>query len=439
MNYLLLFTVLYFFVNKSFVVTLESINCIDNPDNFKCKFATIVPYRYIANYNDTEISIPDCEAQKIWFLIRHGTRFPSKKIIEEINNKLPALKQKILDNCKFKECFLNEKQLKNLIDWNLNIQEDQAMILANEGKNELIGLAERYQSRFPKLLPEKYKNSTYKFKFTASQRTNQSAKYFTIGLFGKRQSDQIYFPEPEEKDPILRFYKACDKWLKNVKKNPQALRELEEFKQSATMKTMLENMSQRLGFNVDFDDIKLMRSMCSFETAWNEQTKSPWCHILSPEAFEVMEFVDDLKYYWIDGYGFALTSEQACPALRDMFDFFKSNDELKISAYFTHSGTLLKVLSILGLAKDAEPLLQSSFRTSKNRQWRTSLIDAFATNMAFISYNCKSNGPSILVMHQERIVNLPGCPKNVPCPLNTMEEMYPDKKEECNFEDICSS
>lgn len=52
--------------------------------------------------------------------------------------------------------------------------------------------------------------------------------------------------------------------------------------------------------------------------------------------------------------------------------------------YFTHSGTILKLLSHLGLYKDPQPLTADSF--SKPRLWKTSKIDAFGSNLAFILY-----------------------------------------------------
>lgn len=52
--------------------------------------------------------------------------------------------------------------------------------------------------------------------------------------------------------------------------------------------------------------------------------------------------------------------------------------------YFTHSGTLLKVLAHLGLYKDEAPLTYQDY--GKQRKWRTSAIDAFATNVAFVLY-----------------------------------------------------
>lgn len=52
--------------------------------------------------------------------------------------------------------------------------------------------------------------------------------------------------------------------------------------------------------------------------------------------------------------------------------------------YFTHSGTLLKLLAHLGLYKDKTPLTYRDF--GKERKWRTSNIDSFATNVAFVLY-----------------------------------------------------
>jgi len=40
-------------------------------------------------------------------------------------------------------------------------------------------------------------------------------------------------------------------------------------------------------------------------------------------------------------------------------------------------------------------------------------------------------------MLQERPIYLPGCPKDMPCPLNTMKAMYPDRDEECQFDAMC--
>lgn len=37
-----------------------------------------------------------------------------------------------------------------------------------------------------------------------------------------------------------------------------------------------------------------------------------------------MEYHEDLKYYWVDGYGYNVTYEQACPTFNDMLNFLKT-------------------------------------------------------------------------------------------------------------------
>lgn len=58
-----------------------------------------------------------------------------------------------------------------------------------------------------------------------------------------------------------------------------------------------------------------------------------------------------------------------------------------VTAYFTHSGTILKLLALLGVARDDQPLTHDLFSLyADNRAWRTGFIDAFASNIAFVLY-----------------------------------------------------
>lgn len=52
--------------------------------------------------------------------------------------------------------------------------------------------------------------------------------------------------------------------------------------------------------------------------------------------------------------------------------------------YFTHSGTMLKMLAHLGLYQDDFMLTHKDF--DKNRKWRVGNIDAFASNLLFVSF-----------------------------------------------------
>lgn len=67
-------------------------------------------------------------------------------------------------------------------------------------------------------------------------------------------------------------------------------------------------------------DAQLIYTLCAFETAWFKLKKSPWCTLLNTESIKVLEFSEDLDYYYVDGYGSELTYRQACPAIIDMLE-----------------------------------------------------------------------------------------------------------------------
>lgn len=100
-----------------------------------------------------------------------------------------------------------------------------------------------------------------------------------------------------------------------------------------------------------------------------------------------MEYAEDLKYYWLDGYGYEITYKQACPVFNDMLQFLESDDDYPLATlYFTHSGSLLKLLSHLGLYHDQKQLLHTDYEKNANRKFLVSKIDPFGSNLAFASF-----------------------------------------------------
>ncbi|RLU19631.1 hypothetical protein DMN91_008188 [Ooceraea biroi] len=303
-------------------------------------------------------------------------------------DELPQLQHIILENYKNGTTSLSADDAVLLKEWRFPLVPSDMMKLAAEGENEMNDLAERYQARFSSLMPDTYSNQTYKFKFTSTQRTEESAKHFAIGLFGWHNSQKVWYPKPVYQDPVIRFYKACPRWRQQVDKNPDAMLEKRRFLNSEVVADMLNNITKRIAYKINYDTAHLMHTMCAFETAWNQSEVSPWCKIFSLNDFRVFEYAEDLEFYWIDGYGYRLTYEQACPALKDMFDFFTSKEEQTAKVHFTHSGTVLKLLALLGVAKEAYPLMHDTFVLNERneRAWRSSIIDAFASNIAFVLY-----------------------------------------------------
>lgn len=160
----------------------------------------------------------ECMPTKIWMLVRHGTRNPSAAVIRKMQKRLPQIRDMIIN-----EGSSSVDHMSSLRKWAVHITDKDEKQLTHEGEEEMLLLARRMQRRFPDILNSAYSNSSYKvsffkpcpnkifsylfifqFKFTATQRTEESAKYFAIGLFGVENASGVWFPRPSTKDPILR-------------------------------------------------------------------------------------------------------------------------------------------------------------------------------------------------------------------------------------------
>lgn len=77
-------------------------------------------------------------------------------------DELPRIQRIILKNYANNATNLPADVAALFEQWNLQITQHDMMKLAPEGENEMIDLGERYQARFPSLMPEAYSNETYK-------------------------------------------------------------------------------------------------------------------------------------------------------------------------------------------------------------------------------------------------------------------------------------
>lgn len=100
--------------------------------------------------------------KKIWLILRHGTRYPGKKYISRMIDDLPELQHVILQNYKNGATNLSADDAALFREWKLSFVRGNTMKLAVEGENEMIDLGERYQARFPSLMPEAFNNQTYR-------------------------------------------------------------------------------------------------------------------------------------------------------------------------------------------------------------------------------------------------------------------------------------
>lgn len=50
----------------------------------------------------------------------------------------------------------------------------------------------------------------------------------------------------------------------------------------------------------------------------NDDDGSPWCAVLTPQMIDVLEYHQDIKYYYEDGYGHLISYAPACVIIRDL-------------------------------------------------------------------------------------------------------------------------
>jgi multiple inositol-polyphosphate phosphatase / 2,3-bisphosphoglycerate 3-phosphatase len=161
-----------------------------------------------------------------------------------------------------------------------------------------------------------------------------------------------------------------------------------KFEQSDVFKKTAEEISTRLGFKYTLNpkQIDTMFDMCRYDQAWFLQDSSAWCATFTPEHVNVLEYHEDLKYYYKSGPGSELNSNIMCAAVKDMLTTLKRDDGPKVVAYFSHASAIQLFLTSLGYAKEDEPLKADNYNRMKYRKFRTSVLSPLASNLAVIKY-----------------------------------------------------
>ncbi|KAK7051127.1 PHOsphatase [Halocaridina rubra] len=411
--------------------------CLSDDINPYLKFATKTGYNLQRGTLDPESLAPEgCEPIQFWHLLRHGTRYPSRKDIAAFG-KLPDLQRRILEA----DSELCDGDLEALRRWSLGgLNETWNYIQTPEGDLELLELAGRFKNAIPTLLGKPFSNDSFKFRHTKTQRTEASARAYAKGLFGE-ESDMVYMPRPLDPDPLIKFYDVCSKYQREVKDKPEALEEAKLFAEGPEVAAMVARMSKRLGISLTLDYVETLYDACRFYKAWMPSEMSVWCAAFTPDDLKIMEYCEDLEYYYESGYGHVINYESACPMMKDLLlHLSNAVDGRSVPSstfYFGHSGALQKMMARLGLYKDAIPLTHEGFE--QDRLWRTSRHGIFTTNLAFTLSKCTGEREFwVTLMVNEMPVQIPGCPDTAGCSWQDFMKIY-GQYENCDFDVICEN
>lgn len=325
---------------------------------------------------------------------------------------------------------LCSEDLELLKKWNFdkNLTERYDNHLTVQGWNDLKYMAIDYQRTFQNVLETRYSKEKFRFGFTDTQRAEASYKAFTEGLFGEG-AESIIDAKPETNSSILlRPYENCPEWNKHSDDSKDKNSEVFKFKQSEIYKRTAEEISARLGFKYTLNDKQIdnLWDMCRYDQAWYIQDESPWCVSFTPEHVNVLEYLEDLKYYYKASYGNKLNENVMCSAVQDMIRNLQSDSaNPKVTAYFTHAAAMQLILTSLGYAKDSENLRADNYQQMKYRKFRTSVLSPFASNLVAVKYQCP-NDPEfnkVQFFLNERPIEFSWCNIGL-CDLSRVIEMY---------------
>ncbi|XP_058795152.1 multiple inositol polyphosphate phosphatase 1-like [Phymastichus coffea] len=399
---------------------------------------TKTAYQFVKG-TDRLPSIPNCAPVQMWMLARHGTRYPSRKTMSQMQS-LDRLRDQIIYNHDRRgNGRLCNPDLEKLRNWQAPMgshNESIADFLTTpQGYEDMHLLAKRLQSYFPELLrldPTTVDTQTYKFRGTKSERTMSSMDSFKEGLFNSKYA--IPMDEQPYNETLLRLYKNCPIWESSLARDNVDW-ESERFItiNNTPYHELLTNVSIRLGFNyrIKNDSVQLMYDMCRYEKTWTVDRLSTWCSVFTKEEMKVLEYLEDLDYYYYSGPGRDINAMLGCPLVQDMFNHFKeleqgsSGNETKGIFYFGHTITMQTLLAALGIGRDPDPIRADNYHSKQDRNFRTSKLSSFASNLVVIFYRCSdARSPNQVMFYlNEEPLQIEGCQVGL-CPWEYLKQRF---------------
>ncbi|CAH1397022.1 unnamed protein product [Nezara viridula] len=381
--------------------------------------------------------IDDCKPKTMWAFFRHGTRYPHVREMVRYR-KLEDLRDRIISNHASGNGRLNQFQLYLLHDWSFNITDDQNMHLTLSGYKELYDLGKRLKKRFSHIFDKKHLESI-NVKRTSAERTDESEEALLQGLFGSYSS----YLNDNIDDNLLKNTKQCPFW-KTTTESPTLKKHIKDFENSSEAAILLHNVNNRLGFTdeLTFETVKDMYDICAFENSWYHGEYSTWCGVFSTKELQLMEYLEDLTYYWKSGYGNKYTSKLGCQLVQDMIEKLNLSEYLpKANTYFAHSSGIRELLVSLGIGRCQEDLPGNRYVSPSERDncWRTSYLTPFSANIISVLYSCKTKTgkqPKVGVYVNEKLVEIPHCNGEELCDLETFKAGYSSLVDQsyCNRE-----
>lgn len=292
----------------------------------------IVNNKYYGTYTSYENSFKDEKESDdtkeefitmIYFIGRHGSRQENlaglkywKKYMPEIQRKLKNKRNNMLNLC--------ETDYNNLIKWKLNIKENDNFKLLNTGKIEQRSIAKRLLSKFSTFFQTINNKQQLNLQSSDTKRTYDSAIEFLNVIF-KHKNINFTVEKSLKTDNLIRCYKNYDPSYNNrsksIKKNIDLFLRSDKFKNILSLQPSLLN----LNISIEPNTIIAIWKLCAFE--YLTFKSSPWCSLLNDNLVNTLEYLDDVKYYHLQGYGISSINSPGCLLIKDLWKFIELSNE----------------------------------------------------------------------------------------------------------------
>ncbi|CAH0715841.1 unnamed protein product, partial [Brenthis ino] len=359
--------------------------------------------------------LPGCKPVGVWSLIRHGNRNPGDSVTKNMKTLYEKLVVEIKKQFEEKTNVHCIQDIENCATsgWNSTL-EVATKDLTGIGYKEIFDIGKRIRQTFTDVLS--FSNNSFYFRSTNEQRTITSTIAFVHGLTDESSLNlDNNIDKPWDQDDVIRPYENCTIYQKDVKTGQVLDDEIAAYYSSAELLAVRDRVQKRLNINyqITAEELYYLYEYCRFHRTWSPNLRDPWCAFFLQEDLEVLEYRDDVRHYYRNGYGSKININLGSAVLKDLFDNFDtltSTGGEKFIAYFTHDTMIEMTICALGLYKDSKPL-RGSFR-DVNRLWRTSLMSSFSANIIAVLYRCNESNETHRVQFFLNEKNTNICPED---------------------------
>lgn len=271
-------------------------------------------------------------------------------------------------------------------------------MVSDAGIHAIRNIARRFQQRFPQILTETYSPDRFLFRHSDAQRDNDSIRAFASSLFGESGSQYVIYEDVPEVDKLLRAFDNCPEF--NAEINNWDPHERIAFRDGPEFQQMAEEVNRKLGFvgsnQLSIHTILHMWVWCLYETTSTFEFSnseggpdSTWCAPFSVAHHLLMEYSQDLKHFHTCGYGVRnqrLMQSLVCGLMQDLLTHVQSDDSRTSRIFMTYFQEMNGMLVTLGAFRDMWPLHQHNFAQQSARQWMSSLMSPFGSNLSVVRF-----------------------------------------------------